>query len=65
MFHGSDLATLITKTQVVVRLTCIPRAALKDVGLTNHTLLMPVYDNSVQWRLTPRAALLMLISWVK
>ena len=48
VFHGSDLATLIPNTQVMVRFTGIPRAALEDVQLTNGTLLMSVDDYSVQ-----------------
>lgn len=46
--YGADLATLIPNTQVVIRVTGTPRAALEDVGLTDGTLLMPVYDDSVQ-----------------
>ena len=65
VFHGSDLATLIPDTQVVVGVTGIPRAALKDVRLTDGTLLMPVYDDSVQGRLTSRASLLMCVGWVQ
>ena len=65
VFHGSDLATLIPNTQVVVGVTRIPRAALKDIGLAGYTLLMPVYDYSVQGRLTSGASLLVCIGWVK
>ncbi len=42
------LPPLIPYTQVVIGFTCIPRAALKDVGLADNTLLMPMHDNSVQ-----------------
>ena len=43
VFHSSDLATLIPNTQVMVSLTGVPRAAIEDIGLTDGTLLMPVY----------------------
>ena len=52
VFHSSELATLIPYTQVVVSLTGVPRAALEDIGLTDGTLLITVYDNRVEWRLT-------------
>jgi len=51
VFHGSELATLIPNTQVVVSLTSITWTALEDVGLTDGTLFMPVYHNRVEWRL--------------
>ena len=65
VFHGSELATLIPNTQVVIRVTGIPRAALEDIGLTDGTLLMPVHDDSVQGRLTSGTSLLVCIGWVK
>ena len=42
----------------MIRLTRIPRAALKDVRLADGALFMPMYYNSIQWRLTPWASLL-------
>ena len=42
------LAPLITNTQVMICITGIPRAALKDVGFTDGALLMPMHDNSIQ-----------------
>jgi len=64
-FIISDLATLVPNTQVVVSLTGITRAALKDVRLTNGTLFMPMNDYRVQWWLTSGASLLVCIGWVK
>jgi hypothetical protein len=49
----------------MIRLTGVTRAALKDVRLTNNTLLMAVNHNSVQWRLASRASLLMRIGRVQ
>lgn len=69
MFHVEtallNSPPLIPDTQVVIRSASIPWTALKDVGLTNRTLLMSVYDYSVQWGLTPRTSLLVGIGWVK
>ena len=45
----------------MICITGIPRAALKDVRLADGALLMPMHDNSVQWRLATRASLLMRI----
>ena len=56
---------LIADTEMMVSLTGIARAALKDVRLTCRTLLMPVDDDSVQGRLTSRASLLVCIGWVQ
>jgi hypothetical protein len=42
------LPPFIPNAQVVIGLTSIARAALKDVGLADNTLLMPMHDNSVQ-----------------
>jgi hypothetical protein len=64
VFHGFDLATLVSNTQVVISLTGIPGAALEDVRLTDHALLVPMNDDSVQGRLTSRASLLVCIGWV-
>ena len=49
----------------MISLTGITLAALEDVRLTDHTLLMPVNDNRVQGRLTSGASLLMGIGWVQ
>jgi hypothetical protein len=65
MFHGSDLATLITNTQIVVRVTSITGAALEDIRLTHHTLFMTVNRNCVQLRLASRASLFMRIGRVQ
>ena len=59
------LAPLITDAQVMICLTRIPRAALKDVRLADGALLMSVDDNSVQGGLTPWASLLVCIGWVQ
>jgi hypothetical protein len=42
------LAPLITDAQVMICLTRIPRAALKDVRLADGALLMPMDDDCVQ-----------------
>jgi len=47
----------------MICLTRIPRAALEDVRLAGYTLLMPMNDDSIQWRRTPRASLLVGIGW--
>ena len=47
-FHAI-LSPLITNAEIVISLTGITRTALKDVGLTYRTLLMPMNDNGVQW----------------
>jgi hypothetical protein len=53
----------------MIRLTGVTRAALKDVRLTDSTLLMTMTmtmnHNCVEWRLTSRASLLMRIGGVQ
>ena len=43
------LSSLVTNTQVAICITRIALAALKDVRLTNHTLLMPINNYDIQW----------------
>ena len=42
-------SSVVAYCEIVISLTRIARAALKDVGLTYRTLLMPMHDNGVQW----------------
>lgn len=41
-------APFISNSQVIICLTGVTRAALKDVRLTDNTLLMPMHNDSVQ-----------------
>ena len=41
-------APLIAYVEIVISLAGIPRAALEDVGLAGHTLLMPMHHHRMQ-----------------
>jgi len=47
-FHATS-SSFVAYSKIVISLTGIARTALKDVGLTYRTLLMPMNDNGVQW----------------
>ena len=50
-------APLVAKAEVLISLTRIPRAALEDVRLAGHTLLMPKHHHRMQGCLASRTAL--------
>jgi hypothetical protein len=56
--------SLISNDQVMICLTGIPWAALKDVRLTDDALLMPMHNNCVQRWLASRATLLVCVGWI-
>ena len=50
-------APLIAYVEIVISLAGIPRAALEDVGLAGHTLLMPMHHHRMQGCLASWTAL--------
>jgi hypothetical protein len=56
--------SFISNGQIMIGLTSIPGAALKDIRLTDQALFMAMHNNGIQWCLASGASLLVRVGWV-